>query len=178
MNFCCSLFHLRNETQIHEQRSHQNMRLKVGSNGELKVEGCAKLRQSENFTPINPEDDDCQTWFIETKMGNKLTLPAVGGTPPDSSIPHFIYTILDTDLLSNDKKEDIKKNCPIACGMFYTHTHVYDFVRSKWIKKGAAWDHISLFMAFRSIQLRLIVKLEEYDRECEMEKCLSTLAKR
>ena len=98
----------------------QNMRLKVGSNGELKVEGCAKLRQPDKMTkpdynPINPEDDDFQTWVIETKMGNELKLPAIGG-PYDSAR----LTTLDTDPLPNDKKEDIKKNCPIACGMFYT----------------------------------------------------------
>lgn len=157
------------------------MRITFDSKGEIKVEGEAELRLEKNS--FSDKVEEGQTWHITTKLGNTLVLAAVGEYP-DPDYHGGWRTIHLQDKLSDDDRKRLLR-CPIAQGMFYyqyksdkftnyENVCVYDFVQEKFIH--ADNNVIALYITFRSIYLRLLNKLDAYDRECENSKNLKRIA--
>jgi len=153
------------------------MRITFDTNGKIKVEGEAAIRNClELDKKTIKADNEAQEWFITTPDGNLLTLPAV--CEPFDEDGNF--KLLKDLRISEEERAMLVDQCPIASGMFCFRTRpsrtiVYDFVQAKWICVYRS-SGIGILIVFRAIYLRLLEKLDAFDRECRNTKYLKRIA--
>jgi len=156
----------------------KKMRLTFDSKQEVKVEGKAVLRKG-NMDDVEIErENEGQTWFLETKAGNQLTLAAIGDIPEYGG--GDMFKVLDKDLACSDAdKLFLVKHCPIAMGIFYFVTKdegvfAYDPIQTEWIRMQ--YSNVGMLITFRAIYLRMLDKMNAFDRECQNAKNLQRVA--